>query len=74
MTYHELRKVRTDPHLPSLVMDSVDLKRFRGSGDSFLAPGVALGEMALTAAECDLRATQKRELFVLVEHLTSSTS
>ena len=40
-----------DPQAPSLAMDLENAKRFRGSGKSVPAPGLAFGQVALTAAE-----------------------
>ena len=57
--YHEAKKVRTDPKISGLALDSGNPKHFRRSGDSFPAPGLACDQVALAAAVRDLRATQK---------------
>ncbi len=57
------------PPTPGLALDSGNPKRLGGSGDSFPAPGLAFCLGALAAAECDLRATYKWELFVLINKL-----
>lgn len=72
IAYDEVNKVRMDPQTSSSAMDSGKPNRFRGSGDSFPAPGLAFGQVALAAAEWDLRVTQNWEFSMLIENVTSS--